>query len=1214
MPITLNNSNISIQYNTGSNYIIDTVKSDIYIINQREQIVNNIITNNLQTAPVTPTTYVDNSGNVYAVESYTYSGSANTKDYTRVFPKNTTCDILIVGGGGGGARRMGGGGGAGALIFYPNYTFTSGSYNIKIGKGGDGSSVAGNINTVSNLENKRGKNGSDSEIILETSVLFRAKGGGGGLGGNTSYANPSELTAIDGGSGGGNGGKDNAHGGLLSTTNIVLSNTVSVLYNTYNRNALTPKYDSLFCYGNEGGIGGGDNPWYGSGGGGAGQRGRDVDTINTIATANDMVGLGGNGLCEVNISGTIYNFATIFGNNTNVIGGELSGGNIYYAGGGGGGSANYNDNTSPYYNSGGLGGGGRSGTKTVVPQSGIERTGGGGGGDGLDVYGGGSGGSGIVIIRYLLGNVNYLTPEPSIILPTFTESIRTFIHSGGAEAQTSYNITVGQNTICDILIVGGGGAGGTYIGGGGGGGGVLYITNCTIPVGTYNIQVGKGGTGVSGGASGTTAQNGSSSKAFGIEVFGGGYGGVGQWGTSAVSQLGANGGSGGGGGSAFNVTPGTGGTVIQPSFTSSVITVNNYNYYGGNGASGILYNNNSFGSVGANGGGGAGGNAPSNTDQINAGAGADGIAINITGTSYFWGGGGGGGQYGGTANGKAGNGGKGGGGGGSGSQVPDQVGIGGIGGITLGQDGDLEGDGTPTAGNGGAGTGGGGGGCGRTTISPNAVSGSGGSGIVIIKFKSTTTISEGNPITHKRLNFTYSPNYPIIQADSTNLKAWYKFDGNYNDSSPSGFNLTNSGAAIVDGLIVQSVSTDSNDFLQTSGINLNGKTYSISFWLKLNTTLTTTNNYFFSQGATESPGLALHFLYESANNLRFSHWGGGNDIDTTGYNMTNVIGTSWHHYVVTYNNTNRAGEIWFDGVKLNTNISTFANTFSGSGNFIIARSSIYGGTFNGLMEDFRYYDKVLISTEITQLYNIPTTNQYTLNFPVPTVADINNNSNIVLRGAYDISLSTTSSLIIPKAGQYIPRPTTFATSNMSIRYNLLSPTPDPIGAQWTYNSSNTSVYHMGSVGIGTTNPEYQLDVRGNIYSSTGGFTQSGLTTWTVLSDRRIKENVVKASYEKCLENVKNIELYNFNFKDNYVSTNDRHQLGFIAQEVQAVYPKAVEVGKIILNLEEKIDDLLTLNTTQIDYTLYGAVKGLIQKMENIKIKIEQIKGTSNITT
>jgi hypothetical protein len=186
-------------------------------------------------------------------------------------------------------------------------------------------------------------------------------------------------------------------------------------------------------------------------------------------------------------------------------------------------------------------------------------------------------------------------------------------------------------------------------------------------------------------------------------------------------------------------------------------------------------------------------------------------------------------------------------------------------------------------------------------------------------------------------------------------------------------------------------------------------------------------------------------------------------------------------------------------------------------------------------------------------------------------------------------------------------------SSLSLRYNLLNPVIDPIGAQWTYSSNNTNVYHMGRVGICTTSPEYPLDVRGTIYSSTGGYTSSTLTKWSVLSDRRIKENIVKASYDKCLENVKNIELYNFNFKDNCVNTNDRHQLGFIAQEVQQVYPKAVEVGKMIVNLEQKIDDLLTLNITQIDYTLYGAVKSLIEKIENIKIKMEHIKTTYDIT-
>ena len=455
MPITLNNSNISVQYNTGSNYIIDTVKSDIYIINQREQIVNNIITNNLQTAPVTPTTYVDNSGNVYAVESYTYSGTANTKDYTRVFPKNTTCDILIVGGGGaGGGSYVGGGGGAGGYVYIPNFSF-NGSYSIKVGRGG-------NSRTLGIV----GENGQDSSFGIYTAI-----GGGGGA--SNPYPNTT-VSASSGGSGGGGttlGASSPIRPGGSSTQIIYTSPIVS-----------------------------------------KGSAGRSSGTV-----PNRGGGGGGSGILEGDTA-----------NGTSGIVNDITGNNVFYAAGGGGGT----DGTTRALGGSGIGGNGGIVTSgSTSGTSGTSGTGSGGGGSG-GIGDSGAGGSGIVIIRYLLGNVNYLTPEPSIILPTFTESIRTFIHSGGAEAQTSYNITVGQNTICDILIVGGGGAGGTYIGGGGGGGGVLYITNCTIPVGTYNIQVGKGGTGGVGKVSGTTAQNGSSSKAFGIEVFGGGYGGMGGWGGS----------------------------------------------------------------------------------------------------------------------------------------------------------------------------------------------------------------------------------------------------------------------------------------------------------------------------------------------------------------------------------------------------------------------------------------------------------------------------------------------------------------------------------------------------------------------------------------------------------------------------------------------------------------------------------------------------------
>ena len=316
-----------------------------------------------------------------------------------------------------------------------------------------------------------------------------------------------------------------------------------------------------------------------------------------------------------------------------------------------------------------------------------------------------------------------------------------------------------------------------------------------------------------------------------------------------------------------------------------------------------------------------------------------------------------------------------------------------------------------------------------------------------------------------------------------------------------------------------------------------------------------------------------------------------------------------------------------------TNISQYPSNASNYYNhFGLVVSSLLGNTETTLSFDELFiYGAEQVSTVtidinstnktkyISTIYPIsyyPNSNlNYNVTFPVPTF--VNNisihNNNIVLKGDYNINiLGSTSTKIIPDI-IFNSSIFTIYSTNMEINYHLLNPVLDPIGAQWTYSSSNTNVYHMGSVGIGTTNPSYTLDVRGSIFSSTGGFTQSGLTTWSIASDRRIKENIVKASYEKCLENVKNIELYNFNFKDNYVITNDRHQLGFIAQEVQQVYPKAVEVGKMMKNMEEKIEGLLTLNTTQIDYTLYGAVKGLIQKLENIKIKIERIKSTSNIT-
>ena len=305
-----------------------------------------------------------------------------------------------------------------------------------------------------------------------------------------------------------------------------------------------------------------------------------------------------------------------------------------------------------------------------------------------------------------------------------------------------------------------------------------------------------------------------------------------------------------------------------------------------------------------------------------------------------------------------------------------------------------------------------------------------------------------------------------------------------------------------------------------------------------------------------------------------------------------------------------------------TNASNNTGSGGGGGGFLYPDSDYSGGAGgSGII-----IIKVISPTTNKYLFfnylpAQPTLN-YTLTFPTRTMVNFINSGDEVMNGQYTVSVRTTQSTITPTQGQFLKN-NIYSTSNLSARYHLLNPIRITEGAQWTYSSNNPNVYYLGNVGIGTANPEYTLDVRGSIYSSIGGYTQSGLTTWSITSDRRIKENIVKASYEKCLENVNKIELYNFNFKDNCVNTNDKHQLGFIAQEVREVYPKAVEVNKMILNTNETIDDILTLNTTQIDYTLYGAVKNLIEKIDNIDIGLENlgsniiynkdlIRNTSNI--
>lgn len=284
-------------------------------------------------------------------------------------------------------------------------------------------------------------------------------------------------------------------------------------------------------------------------------------------------------------------------------------------------------------------------------------------------------------------------------------------YSGGYTIHTftsSATFAPSTNLTVDYLIVAGGGAGGSYFGGGGGGGGVLTGTASITP-GNYSIVVGAGGAASLSHAGG----NGGISAFYTYTATGGGGGGAAGSDPKAASNGGSGGGAGGGSAST-SVGTGIGGQ-------------------GTNGGSG-----NAGSSPYSSGGGGGAGGVGASSSGSNSGAGGVGISSSITGTSIMYGGGGGGSST--TYGANAASGGSGGGGAGGGDT----------------------GSGTGTSGTNGLG--GGGGGSGNAAGGPAA--GDGGSGIVVIRYL-TSSSNRNKFVVDSTLSFFNNSNEKILKVETS---------------------------------------------------------------------------------------------------------------------------------------------------------------------------------------------------------------------------------------------------------------------------------------------------------------------------------------------------------------------------------------------------------------------------------------------------------------
>ena len=118
--------------------------------------------------------------------------------------------------------------------------------------------------------------------------------------------------------------------------------------------------------------------------------------------------------------------------------------------------------------------------------------------------------------------------------------------------------------------------------------------------------------------------------------------------------------------------------------------------------------------------------------------------------------------------------------------------------------------------------------------------------------------------------------------------------------------------------------------------------------------------------------------------------------------------------------------------------------------------------------------------------------------------------------------------------------------------------------------------------------------------------------WTQTSDRRIKENIEIASYDKCYENVDKLELKRFNYIKEFKTGNqDTNQLGFIAQEIKDIFPKSVFTNSY--NSDElNIPDMHSIDMGQINYTLFGTVKKLMEINYDEEMRLKRLEDLLNI--
>ncbi len=220
------------------------------------------------------------------------------------------------------------------------------------------------------------------------------------------------------------------------------------------------------------------------------------------------------------------------------------------------------------------------------------------------------------------------------------------------------------------------------------------------------------------------------------------------------------------------------------------------------------------------------------------------------------------------------------------------------------------------------------------------------------------------------------------------LVAHYTFDDNTNDSAGTNNGTASGGPSYVEGKVGKALQFDgTNDYItlsNTSAADMTTNNFTVSLWLKTNTTATTQYRLISKRG---SDGYEI-YLGSGQNGLAaYCDTTGGGCLNDNNLGTASVRDMKWHHAVVVFDRSgNMTGYVDGNVGSSPSNISAAVGSMTVAQNLMIGQYSNGGGDyFNGTLDDVRVYNRALSADEIIQLYN--QSSDSTPDIPVEEVPD-----------------------------------------------------------------------------------------------------------------------------------------------------------------------------------------------------------------------------------